>query len=185
MQSAIDHADFLRRQRETRQVKISQVFFRELYDTARDAYDSQPVIHSWSRVSNGTLHLLSSFWNPALFKTSLRSRGDSVRRPCRSTRALVLKPRTTEQMVNRALNPIPCLALRIGSREVPFAKLERARDRWSGGLPLLFTSSTPTRRARPKNASARESVPRGPVRAVSTTYAWNGSWWHPDEFPYV
>lgn len=71
-------------------------------------------------------------------------------------------------------HPIPSLVSRYGP-DVEQCQERNWKERGTVGVvgyPFFFTSETPDVPSRPKNASGQETAPRGSVRAVSTTHAW-------------
>ena len=71
-------------------------------------------------------------------------------------------------------HPIPSLVSRYGP-DVEQCQERNWKERGTVGVvgyPFFLLHQPPTRRARPVNASARETAARGLPRAVSTTYAW-------------
>ena len=120
-----------------------------------------------SLVSSCTRHLRWVFWNPALISSALTTFEATSVTFLQIDVRISLNTGAPDQIGHRTIHSILESALRTTESEVPLAKLERARDSWSGELPKFFTSEIhDTPRATKKRMC-------GPSCAVSTSNASN------------
>ena len=100
--------------------------------------------------------------------------------------SFALNKEVIDQMVHRAISFLLRIAYAITKFGAPRDDRVTTNELQVGwDTPSFLPPHSPTYRARPRNASARENGCHGPNRTEATSHVWNRSWRHPREFQYV
>ena len=171
MQSAIDHADFYGDSAKPGKSKSHRFFFGIFMMTEGTAPRSpQPVIHSGAMSPAVRVLLTLEVLEPRCtlrLRTKMRGfEAHSVETELRT----YLKTRASRERA-ATQHPIPSLVSRYGP-DVEQCQERNWKERGTVGVvgyPFFLLPQPPTRRARPVDASARETAARGLSRAASTS----------------
>ena len=95
--------------------------------------------------------------------------------------SFALNKEVIDQMVHRAISFLLRIAYAITKFGAPRDDRVTTNEPQVGWDPSFLPPHSPTYRARPRNASARENGCHGPNRTEATSHVWNRSSRHPHE----